>query len=153
MCQNSLSNKKKGQTVRENSRAVRQVTVAGLTDPVSKARLIGVYPSLGSGRGWQSAQKLRCCTLEFMCCPSPPSSLHKGTLPLVPTHQEFLRHCWGHHDNWVHNKAFILGILPFTEERGNNSQRRKGEKRKRLEELERTGRGQWRGCGGGENHG
>lgn len=59
-------------------------------------------------------------------CASPPHHLRstKGTLPLVPTHKEFLRHCWVHHDNWVLNKAFLLGILPFTRERGeDNSQR------------------------------
>ncbi len=59
------------------------------------------------------------CSLELYV-PPPPPHLHstKGTLPLVPTHKEFLRHCWVHHDNWVLNKAFLLGILPFTGEGG-----------------------------------
>lgn len=78
-------------------------------------------------------------------CASPPPHLRstKGTLPLVPTHKEFLRHCWAHHDNWVLNKAFLLGILPFTGERGgDNSQRRERQR-------ERGGRGRVRREGGG----
>lgn len=139
--------------MRENSQAVRKVTVAGLTDPCVQSKTHWDLSFTGERERATVRSKVTLLHFRTYVLPLPPYSLHKGTFPLVPTHQEFLRHCWGHHDNWVHNKAFILGILPFTEERGNNSQRRKGEKRKRLEELERTGRGQWRGCGGGENHG
>ena len=86
------------------------------------------------------------CSLELYATTTPPPtpltppypSPHKlgstkGTLPLVPTHKEFLRHCWVLHDNWALNKAFLLGILPFTAKRwgggeggGHNSQRRGG---------------------------
>lgn len=68
-----------------------------------------------------------------MGLPSPPIfAPQKRPYPLIPTHKEFLRHCWVLHDNCVLNKAFLLGILPFTGERekgrrGDNSQRREGE--------------------------
>lgn len=109
-----------------------------------------LHASLQRGRGGQ--------LLFRTLCASPPPHLHstKGTLPLVPTHKEFLRHCWVHHDNWVLNKAFLLGILPFTgERRGDNSQRRERQKRERrggalrgrVEELEMMG-GNSGGCRG-----
>lgn len=46
--------------------------------------------------------------------PDRPST--KENIAPVPTHKEFLRHCWAHHDNCVLNKAFLFGILPFTGE-------------------------------------
>lgn len=47
----------------------------------------------------------------------PPILLpQKGPYPLSPPTRNFLGHCWLHHDNCVINKAFLLGILPFTEE-------------------------------------
>lgn len=75
------------------------------------------------------------CSLELFCA-SPPPHLRstKEALPLVPTHKEFLRHCCVHHDNWVLNKAFLLGILPFTWEGrgavkgGRDRERRGGER-------------------------
>lgn len=69
------------------------------------------------------------CSLELYVPPLPrifPPT--KGTLPLVPTHKEFLGHCWAHHDNWLLNKAFLLGILPFTGECGRGGQSKEGEK-------------------------
>lgn len=63
-------------------------------------------------------------------CPPPHLCSTKGTLPLVPTHKEFLRHCWVHHDNWVLNKAFLLGILPFTGEGGGTTVKERESKRR-----------------------
>lgn len=54
--------------------------------------------------------------LELYVPSLPPSSFHKRDITPVPTHKEFLGHCWLHHDNCMINKAFLLGILPFTEE-------------------------------------
>lgn len=77
--------------------------------------------------------------------PSPIFTSTKGTLPLVPTHKEFLRHCWVHHDNWALNKAFLLDILPFTGERdeGDNSQREEGGRDREREDEGGKERG-WR---------
>ena len=55
--------------------------------------------------------------------------------PTVPTHQEFLKHCWGRYDNWLLNKAFLLAILPFerTEEKESKRERERERERKRRE--------------------
>ena len=76
------------------------------------------------------------CSLELYVPPLPHIFVpQKGPYPFVPTHKEFLRHCWAHHDNWVLNKAFLLGILPFTGERRGGQQSKEGEtERKRREE-------------------
>lgn len=63
--------------------------------------------------------------------------------PPVPTHKKFLRHCWVHHDNCVPNKAFLLGILPFTAEveGGRQSKEGGGDTEGRRGDKE----GEWRG--------
>lgn len=67
-----------------------------------------LHPSVEGGGGD--------CSLELYVPSLPHLPSTKGTLPHVSTHKEFLGHCWVHHDNCVINKAFLLGILPFTVE-------------------------------------
>lgn len=60
-------------------------------------------------KGWGGGDS---CSLElYVHPPSPHLCSTMEALPAVPTHKEFLRHCWVRHDNWVLNKAFLLGIL------------------------------------------
>lgn len=78
---------------------------------------------------WKQGEEEDSCSLElYVPPPSPHLRPTMEALPTVPTHKEFLRHCWVRHDNWVLNKAFLLGIFLFTREvgRGGGQQSKEG---------------------------